>query len=77
MKEMLHPRVIFEGGGNVRTMINCAGTMWEVNSPHKLTASELRLILRNCARAQERHGETYRDTLSSRDTLRIDRLPQR
>jgi hypothetical protein len=73
----MHPRVIFEGGGSVRTMLNCGGTVWEVHSPYKLSASQLRFIQRNCARAQMRHGITFRDTLTSRDTLRIDRLRPR
>jgi hypothetical protein len=46
------PRVIFEGGGIVRTMINCGGAVWEVQSARKLSASELRLIHRSCARAR-------------------------
>jgi hypothetical protein len=45
------PTVIFEGGGMFRRTINCGGTVWEVHSPHLLSASTLRFIEKNIVRA--------------------------
>jgi hypothetical protein len=47
----MRPTVIFEGGGMFRRTINYGGTVWEVHSPHLLSASTLRFIERQIVRA--------------------------
>jgi len=66
-----YPRVFFEGGGAICTLINCGGAVWEVYSPSKLSAWELELIQRSCTRAQECDGVRPGATLS------VDRLNAR